>query len=345
MGSSVDNVAIMAGPCFIVGNSRSGTTMVGRILNNHATIFTFKEIHFFESLWMPDDTGNYIDHEQAIKLAARLLTIQRDGFLVQGKPERFIEEAKKCIGANKKYTSEDIFSRFLEYETKLNGKSISCDQTPRNVLYIKEILELFPNARIINMVRDPRDVLLSQKAKWKRKYLGAYQIPLSEAFRSWVNYHPIVIAMLWKASISSANKFNGDTRVLFLKFEELLIDPEEKVKEICGFIGVDFQHRMLQVPQVGSSTGKDDKSKIGFNKNKVGTWQKGGLNDTEIYLCEKIVGKEMESLGYSRSDSKRNSFFYLWYIFVLPMQLSLALLLNIKRMRNILQSIKRRLNL
>ena len=341
----MENVAIMAGPCFIVGNSRSGTTMTGRILNNHTAIFTFKEIHFFESLWMPDDAGNYIDYEQAIKLAARLLTIQRDGYLMQGKPERFIKEAKRIIGNNNKYTSENIFSRFLEYETKLNGKLISCDQTPRNVLYIKEILELFPDARIINMVRDPRDVLLSQKAKWKRRYLGASQIPLREAFRSWVNYHPIVIAMLWKASINSANKFNGDPRVLFLMFEELLNCPEEKVKEICGFIGVDFQDRMLQIPQVGSSTGKDDKSKIGFNENKVGSWQKRGLNDTEIYFCEKIVGKEMELLGYSLSDSKRNSFLYLWYIFIFPMQLSLALLLNIKRMRNVTQSIIRRLKL
>ena len=125
----------------------------------------------------------------------------------------------------------------------------------------------------------------------------------------------------------------------------MLKDPEEKVKEICGFIGVDFQDRMLQIPQVGSSTGKDDKSKIGFNENKVGSWQKRGLNDTEIYFCEKIVGKEMELLGYSLSDSKRNSFLYLWYIFIFPMQLSLALLLNIKRMRNVTQSIIRRLKL
>jgi len=35
---------------FIVGNSRSGTTMLARILGNHDNVFTFHEIHFFEQL-------------------------------------------------------------------------------------------------------------------------------------------------------------------------------------------------------------------------------------------------------------------------------------------------------
>ena len=33
---------------FIVGSSRSGTTMMGRILSNHKDVFTFKELHFLE---------------------------------------------------------------------------------------------------------------------------------------------------------------------------------------------------------------------------------------------------------------------------------------------------------
>lgn len=41
----LDNLGI-----FIVGNSRSGTTMMGRILGNHTDVFTFHELHFFEQL-------------------------------------------------------------------------------------------------------------------------------------------------------------------------------------------------------------------------------------------------------------------------------------------------------
>ena len=38
---------------FVVGNSRSGTTMMGRILGNHPDVFTFGELHFFGQLWSP----------------------------------------------------------------------------------------------------------------------------------------------------------------------------------------------------------------------------------------------------------------------------------------------------
>ena len=44
------------------------------------------------------------------------------------------------------------------------------------------------------MIRDPRDVMLSQKNKWKRRFLGAKQIPLREVVRSYVNYNPILIS-------------------------------------------------------------------------------------------------------------------------------------------------------
>ena len=35
---------------FIVGSSRSGTTMMGRIINNNEDVFTFNELHFFSRI-------------------------------------------------------------------------------------------------------------------------------------------------------------------------------------------------------------------------------------------------------------------------------------------------------
>ena len=88
----------------------------------------------------------------------------------------------------------DIYKLFLNTITKENKAFISCEQTPKNLYYIEEILKYFPDAFIINLVRDQRDVLLSQKNKWRRKFLGANQIPFFEALRSYINYHPILIA-------------------------------------------------------------------------------------------------------------------------------------------------------
>ena len=75
---------------FIVGNSRSGTTMMGRILDNHSDIFTFKELHFFGQLWSSKDQSKILSQKQAVELCSRLLCIQEFGILNQEKPTQFV---------------------------------------------------------------------------------------------------------------------------------------------------------------------------------------------------------------------------------------------------------------
>ena len=63
------------------------------------------------------------------------------------------------------------------------------------------------------MVGDQRDVLLSQKNKWKRRFLGSSSIPLSEAIRSYINYHPILTAKVWNSSLKYSAEFKDNKRV------------------------------------------------------------------------------------------------------------------------------------
>mgnify|MGYP003981177009 FL=1 len=57
---------------FIVGNSRSGTTMVGSILNMNKKVFTFEELHFFGQLWSEDNLGKTINYLEASRLLKKL---------------------------------------------------------------------------------------------------------------------------------------------------------------------------------------------------------------------------------------------------------------------------------
>ena len=65
--------------------------------------------------------------------------------------------------------------------------------------YLENILSYFPNAKVINMVRGQRDVLLSQKDKWKKKFLGTLKIPLSEAeiYLSQFRSHKMISELLY----------------------------------------------------------------------------------------------------------------------------------------------------
>ena len=175
---------------FIVGSSRSGTTMMGRILGNHTNIFTFKELHFFGDIWV-NNNDKKLNRDEQVQLLSRLFCIQDRGIFNQNNFTEFKTKSEKIL-AQDISSPLKIYELFLTTISKKNSSSISCEQTPKNLYYLEEILDFFPEAKVINLVRDQRDVLLSQKNKWKRRFLGAKSIPLIEAIRSFVNYHPIL---------------------------------------------------------------------------------------------------------------------------------------------------------
>jgi len=214
-------------------------------------------------------------------------------------------------------------------------------QTPNNIHFVNDINKYFSNALILNMVRDPRDVLLSQKNKWKRRFLGASKIPLFEAFRSYANYHPIITSKILEASLRKTLllKHNLNFKIVF--FEKFLNHSEETLKDICSFLSIDYNKEMLLVPLVGSSTEKDLSNKLFLDKSKIFKWKKGGLNNEEIYLSDLILKKLMIKLNYQTVKFKRFPLLLIFYFLTLPIKLSLSLLLNLYRKFNFFQYFKK----
>lgn len=340
-------------PVFIVGASRSGTTMMGRIVGNSNTIFTFHELHFFEQLWSPEtgeSSTSSIPEKQAVWLGARLLSIQRDGYLSQNSPTHYLAESAKMLADKNRgqemlcLSAPQVFLKFLLYESSKSGCAIPCDQTPRNVFYLREIFNLYPNARVIIMIRDPRDVLLSQKGKWKLRFLGAKNIPLREALRAKVNYHSVLMSKLWSSAVNAADSFIHDTRVHVVIFEDLLTKPEKSIQNVCSFLRIPYHSTLLNIPQVDSSNSIRQPEKRGVNAEVANNFRKiDGLSDTEIFWCQKINKNVMKKYGYTVHAVRPNPFILLLDVLVLPLQLTFALVLNIRRMRNIISTIKKRL--
>lgn len=331
---------------FIVGNSRSGTTMLANVLGRHPEVFSFHELHFFEQVWVPVSKIKNVDREYAKKICATLIHRQRIGLRAKHDLKKFAVESHNLVNQLKDCDLKPpiLFKHFLQTEVKHNNKNIPCEQTPRNIFFVKDILVQYPEARIINLVRDPRDVLLSQKYRWKRRSMGNKGIPFKEVIRFKLNYHPYIISRIWKSCAILARKYDAIDRFYSAKFENLVLNPTKEVEKICKFLGISFNDEMLKVEHLSSSFRKSGEGRKGINKSPLFRWKKGGLQEPEIKICQDLNWQLMEYFGYELKEKMTsNRIKVIGLYLILPLQLFLAFFLNFSRYRNIIGSIARRL--
>lgn len=329
---------------FVVGSSRSGTTMTGRMLTKHPDIFTFNELHFYEQLWKEKDQTKKLSHSEALHLLNTLFSTQRDGYFLRKADAKYTSESEELL---KKYPSlfpHELYKIFLDYEVNNNHKKIGCEQTPRNIYYVDSILTHFLHPKFIHIVRDPRDVFLSQKNRWKRRKFSEKNVPLQQTIRQWINYHPITIGKLWTGANKMIALHQTKPYYYVIKYENLLADAKTESQKICDFIGIPFTDEMIRIPHIGSSLRQDKPNQLGIDKSKINGWKKGGLNNTEIYICQQICKKMMLENGYEIEKIIPNPFLLVYYYGIFPIMGVLALLFSFNRVKNVRESIKRRFN-
>jgi hypothetical protein len=326
---------------FVVGNSRSGTTLMSRILGSHSAIYQLNELHFYEELYEPKEIDLALSISEMSKLCNTLIERDELGYL---------EYKSKQMPKNYSYPEipitlsnpVDAYKLALQHRIEKYHKGIFCEQTPRNAFYIEHILNAFPEAEIVFMIRDPRAVLLSQKHKWKRRYLGAAEIPRKEAIRSWANYHPFIISKMWNSIAKIAIKYENHPRVNLVIFEEFTCNPQPFLQNICSKLQIDFEPSMMEVDVKGSSTSLDKKEK-GIVAKKSNEINFKGITAAEKYICERINADLILRFNFVNIQRNRTPYFGLTLnFFLFFFKSGFSLMLNLKRFKNIGKTLKKR---
>lgn len=318
--------------------------MLGRVLEQNSKIYTFEELHFFENLVDSKDLLNptKLDEIETRVLLERLLTSARENIFAKPDPITLAPDVDAILGEFPEREPVSLYKAFVQYEVKKNKRVIPCEQTPRYLFSLDEVFAAFPKARVINMIRDPRDVMLSQKNKWRTYFHGSWDMPASEAFRAWFNYHPILIAKLWSSAVRRAEHYREDPRFISVRFEALLENPENVISKLCDFLEIEFQPEMLLIEDIGSSIIKDKKGEIGINIGAVNRWKSGGLSRSELRICARVAGQDMMKLGYTPTEQPATSLQYMFSWPSLFAKGGMSLIFNLSRNRNIISAIRRR---
>ena len=311
---------------FIIGNSRSGTTMMANILAKNNDILIFKELHFFDVL----STSDLVKYgkNQALKIYAKLLCSNKLEPWNINKYTQFLIQAEKELKITKSITNYELFKLFISNQLKKHGKNIAVEQTPRNSFHFEKIAAHMPNSRFIHMIRDCRAILISQKNKWKRNRFGG-KLTRKEVIRQFVNYNPIITSTLYNKTLSriiSHQKGISDDLFTTVKYENLLLMPEKTLKNLFSFLNLYYSDNVLEINHSSSSFEK--KSKIGIDSSRIGDW-KNHINNTECFIAQKINLKLLRELNYKiTKDVIPNPLVLIYSFIILPIQFIIILIFS-----------------
>jgi len=145
-------------------------------------------------------------------------------------------------------TQEELDGYLRQFVGSLFGKIASrgtqyvSEKTPQNVLCFQELAELFPAAKYINVVRDPRAIVASLLEVHRRatdRGVTVYPDYIQDVFKA--------IAYT-KRCLQRGQEFTDANpgKVYTLKYEALLLNPETETAKLCDYLGLAWTEEMLR---------------------------------------------------------------------------------------------------
>jgi Sulfotransferase family len=278
---------------FVVGNPRSGTTLLRRMLDAHPRMSIMSP----ETHWIP----RYFKRRKGLtpeglvtpKLIPKLLEYHRFRRL-----EIAPEELEGLIRSDEPLSYADFVSKIFDFYGERKGKPLVGDKTPGYVRDISLLHHLWPRARFVHIIRDGRDVCLSV-SRWRmvERALGR--------FPSYEKYPLSTAALWWDQNVRlglEAGRALPPGLYHEVRYEALVSHPKEEIEALCAFLGMPPDYAMLRFHE-----GKT-RSDPGFSTNRSWLPPTPGVRDwrsqmpsEDLEQFEAAAGDLLDDLDYPRA--------------------------------------------
>ncbi|TXS92713.1 tetratricopeptide repeat protein [Parahaliea maris] len=244
-------------PIFIVGQPRTGTTLVERIITSHSQVHSAGELRQFDG---------------AIR---RLLNYQ-------GKSRNSAELARGASELDMARLGE----AYLSTSRKLRGNLPRfVDKLPTNYRYLPLILAALPNARIIHLRRDPMDACF---ASFKQLFADAYphSYEQTEMARHHARYHRMM--GVWRQRFGE--------RFFEVDYEAVAANPEPHARTLLEFLDLPWEPACLEFHQQDAAvtTASVVQVREAAHTRSVGRWRRYATQLTSISDTLTALGIPLE---------------------------------------------------
>ena len=291
---------------FVVGVGRSGTTLLRLMLDAHPQMAMPPETHFFGSVLAASGRLRF-GPEQA------LLAIRED-------PRRrwndFGITEDELLGrfeAVDPFNLSDALRAFYALYAEKQGKARWGDKTPTYVKTMRRIQRVLPEARFIHVIRDGRDVTLSNNKRVRER---GHRDPLPTE----------TSAARWRKRIETARADSAHLEgYLEIRYEDLVADTQPALRRVCEYLDLEFDPIMLRYHETaaerlaemaGAMPARDGRPERDAGerlkahalatkpptKERIEVWREDMGTDDQADF-ERVAGELLDDLGYARASS------------------------------------------
>jgi sulfotransferase family protein len=271
-------------PVFVLGSPRSGTTLLYHMLLSSGGFAVYRsETHVFNLLETAyGDLSKASNKRKLMKAWLESKLFQVSGLDARKTEARVIAEC----------TNGGDFLRLVMGQVAQNQNVKRwADCTPDHLLYLRRIKETIPEALIIHIIRDGRDVALSmEKQRWIRPLPGSADQRLT------------VAALYWEWIVNRGRETGSMLAADYCEvhFEDLIREPRSVLGRLSAFIDHDLNYDRIHEVGIGSvldpnSSFHDGAS--GEDFNPVARWRQA-LQQQDLIRLESLIGGTLRELGY-----------------------------------------------
>lgn len=293
---------------FILGHARSGTTILMRLTRLHPEVHCNYQAHFFTRAPM---LKSLVDTPEAAEWLSRKSNRWNRG---------------RDLSPLVMRAAADFI---MERDAAREGKRIVGDKSPSSTIHgqvVRDAHAIYPDAKLIYIVRDGRDVLISERFRnfvEDSKFLTAEdrriiadlkrdQTPFTDGTRSiFTDTFIRQIAQRWAEDV---NEIDAEGRRLYgknyfsLRYEDLLTDPFTEMQKLWAFLGVSTEASLETEIQKEMGQNLDEEwqarraSDIAsfLPKGKAGNWRNMfTAHDRAVF--KEIAGEVLVKWGYETS--------------------------------------------
>lgn len=276
-------------PVFVLGSVRSGTTLLYHMLLSSGGFAIYRTESHAINLLEPR-FGNLGKLENRKRLMKAWLDSKL--FLVSGLDAGLIE--KKVLGECS--NGGNFLRTVMEEIARKQGMERWADCTPEHLAYIDRIKETVPDALIVHIIRDGRDVSLSlEKQKWIK--------PLP-----WDRHRPLFAGAAYWDWIVSKGRRDGSRYAqdyYELHFEDLIGDPQAALTKLGAFLEHDLDYDRILKNGIGSVNEPNTSFAAGPDGgfNPVGRWRES-FSEQELEELEGMIGDTLQGFGYKLASRR-----------------------------------------